>query len=242
MQLATMRAEVRERLGETTEEDFWKDAHITRMLNEGVIRFCYEEDWPWLYAVRLGTIFKDQTVIDLELDIDVNRHFGFLVTEGTTRAFTMRHVSPGDGIRLRAELYGQAGPPRYYWIESIVDTGPALSQRIRFAPKADKAYTVEYSFLRNPTDLVLDTDEPNIPEVYQEAIIAFATGMLWLKELSGAGKAQEQFNLYNIVVEQARREMKALSVGDTLVWGRQAPDYRPEDRFPFVNLPPNIGI
>jgi hypothetical protein len=69
-----------------------------------------------------------------------------------------------------------------------------------------------------------DEDEPDIPEQYQDAVISWATGMLWLKELNGGGKAQEQFTLYREVLDQARLDQKQLSIDEAIVWGKQDPE------------------
>ncbi len=244
MDTATMKLEVRERLGETTEEDFWKDTHILRMLNEGLRRFSMEEKWPWLFTTRTDlTLPADSTTLGLETDIDINRYFSLVLVEGSTALHAPRRVQPGDGARIRVETFGVKDTPRWYWVERIADPGTVLNYVIRFAPQADKEYGAEYSYLRIPAALDSDDDIPDIPEAYQEAIIAYATGMLWLKELTGGGKAQEQFNIYQAVLQQARQEMKAFAIDEQLVWGKRAPEpSRPAIPWRIPNLPPNIGV
>lgn len=252
MDLLTIRTEIRERLGETTEEDFWKDAQILRAVNEGLRRFSQEEKWPWLYTTYSGpTISSGNDTIELIDDVSIARHFSLILTkqgDTTGKIYVPRRITPGDGVRVRAEFAGSKQAPRFYYITHAIKntyvTGDpeGIAMIAKVLPEPDAIYNVEYSFIRNPKMLAADTDQADIPDTYVEAVIAYATGSLWLKELNGGGKAQEQFNIYNIVVDQARKELTALTVGETLVWGRKAPEWRPEDRFPLVNLPQNVGI
>lgn len=252
MDLATIRTEIRERLGETTEEDFWKDSQILRAINEAMRRFAQEERWPWLYTTYTGApaLSAGNPTVELIDDVNVSRHFSLTFQKSGTneRIIVPRRIDPGAGIRLRHEYGDATGQPRYYYItHSIKNTYTSgdpmgMAVVIRVLPTPDVAYDIEYSYVRNPEELVADTDIADIPDNYVDAIISYATGNLWLKELNGGGKAQEQFNLYNIIVDQARKELAALSIGETLVWGRKPPEWQPRDMFPFVNLPPNIGI
>ena len=251
MNLGTIKTEVRERLGETTEEDFWKDTQVIRAINEACRRFSQEEKWPWLYTTYTGlTVSAASPSFELIDDVNPSRHFGLALTkQGDTsgRLILPRLISPGDGLRVRAELAGLKGEPRYCFISAMVRNTYAendpegMAAVVKILPIPDATYDVEYSYIRDPKVLAADDDEADIPDTYVDAVVSYATGILWLKELNGGGKAQEQFNLYNVVVDQARRQMKEMALDETLVWGRRAPEWRPQDQFPLVNLPTNIG-
>ena len=251
MNLATAKAEVRERLGETTEEDFWKDAQVLRALNEAQRRFSLEEKWPWLYAsYQAADLAQGATSIELIDAVDYSRHFSIALTKvgGDGRIVIPRRITPAQGLTVKQKYAGARSEPRYYYlhrtVRNIYDEGVpnALANIAEMVPAADATYNVEYQFIRVPDELETDEQELDCPRPYQEAIIAYATGLLWLKELNGGGKAQEQFNIYNIVVEQGRNELNGIDLDQTVVWGRTPPEERLEDRFPFVHLPQNIGI
>lgn len=217
MDLDTMTIEVRQRLGEDI-EDFWKTDHIHRMLNEGVRRFAMEEKWHWLYTVETGVaVAQGASAIPLQPNIDVNRHFALALVDGT-RVVTPRRISPADGARLRT--LGREGEPQFYFVAA----NDAGTTTLHLTPKANVAYTADYFYIRTPAELSTGTDEPDIPPQYQDAVVSWATGMLWLKELNGGGKAQEQFSLYREVLDQARLEQKQLSIDESVVWGRQDPE------------------
>lgn len=230
-----MVVEVRQRLGEDI-EDFWKTDHIVRMLNEGIKRFAMEEKWHWLYTSRPGIpVAQGATTLPLEDEVDVSRHFSLLLTDGT-ESYAPRRVSPADGLRLRT--LGRTGSPQFYFVAS----NAAGTQNLYLNPAADRAYTAEYFYIRTPAELAAGTTEPDLPAPYHEAVVAWATGMLWLKELNGGGKAGEQFALYREVLEQARQDQKRLSIDESVVWGRQDPMPHLQSERDWYNrhLPQNI--
>ncbi len=83
-----------------------------------------------------------------------------------------------------------------------------------------------------------------MPEEYQEAIPAWATGKLFLKEFSISQKASEQFSLYAKVLGQAKRDLQSFDMDEVVAWGRQEPlGRRYVGRAPGANyrLPPTLG-
>lgn len=226
------RAEVRERLGES-QADFWSDSFINRQLNEGIRRFCYEERWTWLLAIQRNIpVAAGNSELELIDDVDANRHFTLVLRPAgdntdTQLAFPKR-VPPDVGYRLRLR-YSARGTPLYYYMSHVQentypdgDRAPALIAHL--VPTPEKGYTAEYVFYKHPKDFADGQDISGlIPRQYVEAPIAWATAMCWLKELNGSGKAQEQFNIYNAILAQARKNEKELSVDEPLIWGGEEP-------------------
>ncbi len=64
-----------------------------------------------------------------------------------------------------------------------------------------------------------EDDVPDCPIQYHEAIVALATGNLWTKELNGGTKAQEQWNIYNMILAQAKKDLKANADDEVQVVG-----------------------
>lgn len=257
MQLQTMLTEVRARLGESSgydtsvsdPGDFWKDSHVKRALNEGLRRFSREEKWPWLYTIQKNIpINAGQTDTELIDDVDFNRHFNMVLTKNgdtTGRLYLPKRVTPPNGIRLQAEFYNKKDTPRWYYMaktqtNTYGDGDVAVAQVITYVPTPDVAYTAQFHFLREPAELGGNTDEPDLPNSYHSAVVAWATGELWLKELNAGAKAQEQFNLYNAILEQARRDMKSVAVDESIAWGREDPEPRGSSDLFHLTLPDTL--
>ena len=95
---------------------------------------------------------------------------------------------------------------------------------VRFLPTLTRDATVEYLYIRDSRNLTTDTDVLDVPEEYAMGAVAYATGLLWLKELRDSRKADEQFGLYAQVVDDAKRESRKLSPDRGLAWGRNEPE------------------
>lgn len=227
-----MRAEVRDRLGERS-ENFWTDTSINAALDEGQRRFCHEERWPWLYASQKNIpVATGGTDIELIDNVAVNRHFNLVLrpVSGSPDIFIPRKVLPHTGLRMQAERL--SGPPRFWFVTGHVtnfyeDGTFDIAQTITLVPAADREYTAEYTFTREPPGLA-DGTEPEMPEPYQGAIIAWATAQMWLKELNGGTKAQEQFALYNTILDQARQDLKEFALDENTSWGND-----PVEEYPY---------
>lgn len=219
MQLSEFREEVRNNLGEDT-EDFWKTTQIDRAINRAIRYFCHEEPWAWLQTTSTAQLLVDQNTIVLPDDVDIVRAFNIVLQKGSERPRPAKRVSPIEGIR-----YGitrtDAGQPRVFYLQSTVTSvGGALQYTIKFVPKADGTYSIDLHYLRRPVKLVETTDEPDIPEDYQDGVLAFATATLWLPELQGSGvKAQEQMEIYNAMLINARRDQGRFAEDETVIFG-----------------------
>lgn len=222
MQLSEIQTEVRNRLGEDT-EDFFKTTQITYMINRAVKQFSREERWPWLQTVKTGdSITSGNSTLTLPNDIDFTRIYTIkLLKSGETSPYLLRRVNQYEGVELSTKRTTNSRP-MYFWQQSAALSSGNMVATAQVTPAADGTYAVTYYYIRNPAALSSASDEPDIPEAYQEAVVAWATANLWLNEGSQAWsrKSQEQAAIYNEVVAQARREMYKLGEDESLVWGR----------------------
>lgn len=233
MNLAEMRTEVRERIGERT-ENFWKDTFIDRHLKDGVRQFVNEERWHWRYATQKNIpVAAGQSDIELIDHVDFSSHFGLVLTkdsDSTGRLYLPRRVSPANGLRLRRD-YTTASTPEWYYLSrakknTYEDGEDATALVVTLVPTPDEAFTAEYTFMATDIGLKDDTDEPELPLPYHMAPVAWATAQCFLKESNGGTKAQEQFNLYNAMLEKAMQDHKELAADEIIGWGREEPEFR----------------
>jgi hypothetical protein len=107
---------------------------------------------------------------------------------------------------------------------------------VRFVPTVNREFDFEYAYMRVPSTLSADSDVLDVPEEYAMGPIAYATGHLWLKELRDSRKADEQFGLFQSVVDDAKRELRKLDSDTNIAWGRTQPEFR--DWGPLVESDP----
>lgn len=102
-----------------------------------------------------------------------------------------------------------------------------------FVPALTRAATIKYTYIRTPSVVSATTSVLDVPEQYAMGVVAYATGLLWLKELKDSRKADEQFALYGSVVDDAKRESRKLASDSGLAWGRNEPEnvYRSESDY-----------
>lgn len=228
MNLSDLIDETRERIGETTEEDFFTDAEITRALNEGLRRFSNEERWPWLFTEFTGTVGIDEDEMDMPDDVSINRLFGLNIMDTATLAGgqMIERVQPMEGFRLRHQYKNYTGVPRWYYVSKSnldADGAPPLTYTCKVIPSPDQEYEITGIYLAVPITLSGNDDEPMLPEEYQDALPAYAAGILFLKELQISQKASEQFSLYNGILANAVRETKQFDADEVVAWGRRKP-------------------
>jgi hypothetical protein len=211
--------EVRNRLGEDT-EDYWKNTQIIRALNEAVAKFSHEEAWPWLQSVDSSfSLALNASTIVLPNDIDLVKSFNVFMQQGTQTPYMAKRVSPAEGLVLSISRQN-AGKPRFFYLNTTAQSAGALQYTVKFVPKADATYSITFHYLRRPVTLSADGTEPDMPEDYQWAVIAYATATLWLTELQGStAKASEQMELYASILASARADMNRLASDETLVYG-----------------------
>lgn len=227
MDLLTLRTEIRARLGED-EEDFWSDAFLNRQINQAVKRFSIEEKWPWLYTEATTTVNANQSLLAMNTDVSLNRHFSLAYTvTGETALRVPKRVGPAEGRKLRRRYSTPGSEVFWYYHVSTTTTASGNSMvvtpSIRLIPTPNRALNVEVGYIRVPADLVNDTDVPEVPEEYQECILSWATAMAWLRELRARDKAQEQFELYAAVLAQAKADLNNLPIDTSLAVGAEEP-------------------
>jgi hypothetical protein len=238
MNRGEMRTEVRDILGEEV-ADFWGESELNRYINESQYRFLNEERWPWLVSEDVGSVAAGVATYDFRSGIAMNRQVNIRLTGTDDRPYAPERVSPSKGFQLRdsyAPSY-TSSYPRWFYITSALDdsgTGDYI-YTARFVPDNTTDLDVNFQYFREVTELSADGHYPDLPVEYHKALVHYAAGTAWLKELNGAQKAKEQFELYADVVTQAKKEWLSEPDDDPLVIGSDEPQYT--IRVPGMGVP-----
>ena len=229
MDRSAMRTQVRDIIGEDT-ADFWSDAELNRYLTEAQFRFLGEANWPWALTAATGQILAGETDLDLTEGIAFSRQINFkLSNDETARPYQPTRVSAVKGFELSlGYTSGTTGvAPLYFYIVTVADDDDdnKFTWVARFIPAPAADMDVDYQYFREGTDLDADDAVPLLPVQYHKALVHHAAGTAWLKELNGGPKAQEQFELYNAVVNQAKMESFSDPDDDHMVMGHDDPQY-----------------
>jgi hypothetical protein len=246
VELSDIRTEVRERIGELS-ADFWTDDEVDRAINEAIRRFCIEEQWPFLLTEWDSSVTNGDDELDLPSNISLMRVFNISIS-GTTLVWPrmLIRVDPNEGFALRHQYTDHEGSPRWYYItrsDLSVTEAPPITYTARLIPTPDADFDVSAQYMAVPSVLGAPTDEPMVPDEYQEAVIAWAAGKLYLKEMQTSQKSSEQFGIYAKVLDQARKDLKSFSLDETVAWGRKQPlrGYWAEEWDPRFRVPPTLG-
>jgi hypothetical protein len=167
---------------------------------------------------------------------------------GDSRIYLPVRVSPAKGFDLRS-MYSTdttASYPQWYYISAVADTDNdnLYIYTLTLVPTPTGAMTLAFLYIRDGVVLSGDTTEPDLPVEYHKALVHYAAGTAWLKELNGGGKAAEQFEMYAGVVDQARGEHLSEPDDTPLIMGADEPQYRvgrsPGDPW-MLRIPDTLG-
>src|ERR1043166_419756 len=229
MDRSDIRTEVRDIIGELV-ADFWTDAELNRYIQEALYRFAAESRWPFYITEGTDTLSAADPDLALQDGINVNRHLAITLTvSGQTRSYQPIKVEPAKGFQLRSMFptTTQRTFPDYFYV-TRVNTDPSNDEGIptwvvKFVPTPVLDMDVEYQYYRAPAELDADADIPELPVEYHKALVHYAAGPAWLKELNGAEKPSGQFGLYRRGVDQAQAEWQSQADDTPLVVGRDLP-------------------
>lgn len=249
MDLLTLQEEVRSRVGEAAvDEDFFKTTRITRLLNRAQVRFCHEELWPWLISWQGNISVPNGTnVIELIDDVVLSRHWALVLAKASGDILLPKRINIGEIPRVRQQTRSSKGDPRWYAAVKTVrntygDNDEATAHTINLFPTPNATLTAEYYFIREPTAMAVNGDEPDMPDAYHDAVAAWATAKLFEQELRGAEtKRQEQFEEYIHVLETARKDMKQMAVDDQVIVGGEDPRVDQEPFISYRNIPERLS-
>ncbi len=248
MDLVGIRTEVRDIIGETT-ADFWTDAELNRYITEAQFRFLGEANWPWLITGSTAAVVGGTATVALAESIEPHNLVAVRLTKtGDSRTYLPKRVSPAKGFDLttRYATNTTQSYPEWYYISAVadVDTDNLYIYTITLIPTPTSAMTLTFLYLRDGVVLSADTVEPDLPVEFHKGLVHYAAGTAWLKELNGGQKAQEQFELYALTVEQAKREFFAEPDDTPLVMGKDEPQYsvsRPPADPWMLRIPETLG-
>jgi hypothetical protein len=223
---STAVTEIRARLQELV-ADFWTSTEVLNALNEGVKRFSAEEKWPWLQTVVTnGSLTTPWTDFPLPENVDINHISNLAVYfSGDTRPREVTRITPGQGFERLMRDYRAQPEPGAYFVASATDADNdgQYIYTVTFVPPLNRNATVKYLYQRVPALMTGSTEGMDCPEEYAMGPIAYATGLLWLKELQDSRKADEQFGLYGQVVDSAKKNMRKFAGDSDFAWGAEGP-------------------
>lgn len=229
MDLLAMRTEVRDIVGELV-ADFWTDAELNRYITEAQFKFLGEAQWPWLVTASTLSFTGGTPTASFAESVEPQNIIAVSLEKvGDTRRYALQRVSPAKGFELQ-NRYSTATTSSYpgWWYASAVadaDSDNLYIYTVTLIPTPTSNMTFRFLYLRDGVVLSGDTVEPDLPVEFHKALVHYAAGTAWLKELNGGPKAQEQFDLYNLTVVQAKREFFADNNDQPLVMGKNEPQY-----------------
>lgn len=230
MDLSNIRTEVRDILGEDA-ADFWTDAELNRYITEAQFRFLGEARWPWMITSGTAAVAAATATVALGEGIEWNNLIAVSLQKATdTRIYLPKRVSPSKGFDLRT-MYStthKASYPEWYYISAVADADAdnLYIYTLTLIPTPTSAMTLAFLYVRDGVVLTGDTVKPDLPVEYHKALVHYAAGTAWLKEVGpDARKAREQFEMYASVVGQAKNDHMGEPDDTPLVMGKDEPQW-----------------
>lgn len=270
MRTVDMVVELRDRLGEResfdttdTEEwrsadigNFWRNDFLVRKLEEGQRRFNRAAKWNWLLTLRPNIAVPAGTEeVELIDDVDTSRHSVLRLVKDSdpNHIIIPEKVSAYRGFHLLKDLYTPGDPNYYFPIRTVVnvyepdeeDQHSAPAVRLRLVPVPDAAYTAEFGYYRNPLPLTR-LGEPDMPEEYQDAVLAWAEFKAWQKERTNSASkaAEDALGEYQAIVQEALAAQEAQLDNERIMWGSQPPrvPLLSREEWQRAHVPGPIGV
>lgn len=151
MQLSDIRTEVLETAGLVSTDPRFPSATMNRIINRALRRIDTKHDWPWNYA--------NETITTAANDADYTaptRYSRSIRLRYNDRDLQQYH--PSDTARWNSET----GSPIGFYVEE---------EQIHLVPTPDGVYSVEHIYVAYEAALSSDSDAPNLPDQYIDALI-----------------------------------------------------------------------
>lgn len=136
----------------TNNSDQYVNDYIKNWINEGERQFCLFTDYSLEDAFNISTI---QSTREYTLPSDFIREVSIIYNKNVL----------SKSSYSKALLYAIEGIPYSYYLRRNL---------IGFIPTPDSAYNIICVYLSSGGNMINDTDEPIIPEVYHDVLIHYA--------------------------------------------------------------------
>ena len=159
--LIQLRRMVRNRIGVSSTDQFFRDDLIDDALNAAIVTFESERNWDW--QLRVATITAPDSTGVLPLPTD------WKATRDLRSTDELAYVRPYELLDYRDEV----GTPQVY---------SHIGNTLEVRPLAAVGTTFKISYYRNATLLTEDADEPDLPDNGYPAIVAKAAHLCSIRE------------------------------------------------------------
>lgn len=156
-----MRRMLRNRLGVSAGDGFFRDDVCDDAINNAIATFESEKNWPWQLAQSSITTLDDSGDVPVPDDWRATRS---LWCDGD-----LIEVAPYDLLEKAPSI----GTPGAFAM---------VGNTIKLWPYAPTGTVLKLIYYRQPTLLVQDADEPQMPDLYYPVIIAKAAQLASIRE------------------------------------------------------------
>lgn len=226
--------------------DFWTDSFINKVIDEGYRKFNRRQRWSWLWARQAGiTVSAGTADIELIDEIPLNRqgYLRLVQDDQPNHEVLPERVGVAEGIRRRHEHRNREGTPEFWFAARSVkneydDGDEARAMVATLVPAPSVAYDVEFYYMMDPPGLADDEEDPEMPAMYHDAIVAWAAAKCFVRE-GDRQAANTQFEIFNDILADAEAEHKKLANDERPMAGR--PPFRLRS-WRERHMPENIGV
>lgn len=168
MMLMQLREKVRNRAGISSGDQYIPSQVLDDAINQAILQIDGEYHWPWLEATQTISLVDGTDTYALPADYRATRSMVALNTDSSNSV--LPQVSPTQAL---SKVTTDVGFPMGYAL---------YEGNIVLLPTPGAGYTLKHLYYRQSTELVNDTDEPLIPDLWHPAVVAAAAGNIAMRE------------------------------------------------------------
>lgn len=186
MDLITMRAKLRTRLGVPSTDALYTDASCTSLINSALHYIETEADWGWLE--QEATI----TTVAATTDYAFPTRYRSTITITSPDGYPLERATAEHQRLLRAA----SGVPKVYDV---------FGTMVRLAPAPTGAQALTHIYVGGEADLSADADLPLVPAVWHDAVVEYAA-YLAFRRWGATTEAGSALAAYETWLEQMKRK------------------------------------
>ena len=183
--LSSLRTATTDRLGDSVD-----DRKLNQWANDTNREICNSRRWRFMEEVFIGTVTAGYTAYDLPEDFQAAINFTLTDPDNNASFINFIPYEEFDQLYPDPTALTAAMPTLWTFYGNSLIIGPG---------EPDQGYTMQLRYIKQPGELSDDSDVPDVPEAFQEAMI--------LGMLKRALMAADNYDFAQVIGQEFERQM-----------------------------------
>lgn len=210
--LLGLRTSVRTKLKDTS----YSASTIDEAINDTIQEIADLFEWPYFQRIVEGALTVDEYTFELPSNHQLTKGLTIIEPADLTSGvdITPYHMTPDEFFGVFTTIAAQDSSKPHHWTE--------YGYQIYFNQPVDKAYILRQTYIKIPDELTADTDVPELPREFREAIMLGAVYRCEeeRENYDISGVMQNRFN--DRVADLISRHANNTGAPDTVILGSRS--------------------